>query len=350
MVRSNVALALVTLMSLARALPAAATTAAPRLSALVPTGHDTLWVRVDPVSPSHPRDILAHLPGSPQGGRVSWNADRTRALVWFDPDNLEQLRDQTEAPIGDGRGRLYLVAPGGQVTQLPLPTVGKLREVGFDRAGVPTALTLAQVTLREDHKGRSYVDFEGKRYTRDSGAEGQPVLAHAFQWQADHRWRRVDTALSSDGWDYAMGVQALNVFRDLRFRAASALEAHPPHDELKDPRTLAALARLAPDLRPHDGDTWWRLRGLAAPVYCWSIAGEFTYATGRVAFGGSKPTWAPALPWGPRDPVAMAIRGPLLLLSTASTGGHARLYDTRTHKLLYKDDHARDVVFWPDRE
>jgi hypothetical protein len=318
-----------------------------RLSLFVADRKQTAWLRFDPVTIARSTEnVVARLPGPPFGARASWSADRKRGLVWFDPTNAGSLRDRTEPTPPDARERLYLVDFGPHKTRaLPLPGVGKLAEVGFLKDGSVMALTIHEVKTEEDRHGRAYTDFEGKRYSRDANAEGQPLLAHAWRLEGEH-WKRVETVMSSSGWDYAAEETQLKAYQALQYRAAQDLEATPPNQEVKDPRTRAALGALVPRLQPLTD--WLRLEGPNPPVYTWSVTGEFVHATGPVVFGGPKLALAPRAPWGPRDVIAAMRRGSYLLLASTHAGTHPRLYDLRTRKLIYSDDVGRDAVFWPD--
>jgi hypothetical protein len=324
------------------ALSAVAAPSEVRLSFFAPQGDRTAWIRLTPLARPVRREVLTTFPGHPTKVRAAWSADRQQNLVWFESD------DDAANSLSATRPRLYWVTPGRAARELVLPPLGSLRDVGFERGGAAIALTLAPVTLTNDHHGHRVTTFAGKRYSILVGAEGIPVLVHAFRLNSKGQWQRFETALSTDGWDYAMGVEALKASRTLQFRADQVLGSQPAHDEVTDKPTLAALHAAAPTLSGANGDMWWRLKGPPTPVYCWSITGELTYATGRVFFGGPQPTVAPNLPWGPTDQVALNWRGQYLLASDAGSGKQPRLYDLKTRALVFSDDAVLDTIFWPD--
>lgn len=340
-------LALVTIAAPAPAAPAPLT-----LSLLEPAGKGCTWYKRD--LKANKAQVLATFPGHPRGARVAWRADQRRALVWFDPDTVEYLKEQPETGGAGAKPRLYQVAldrPGSAPVALTLPPAGKLQDLGFNTRGEAVALTMtvSDKEASRDSQGRAYFDYGGRRYTGSKDLEGMPVLVHAWVLGPKENWNRRETVVSDDGWDYAQGVRRLKASEGLQYRTGEALEAHPATTELKDKAVRKALLKLAPTLKPVDNDDWARLKDPAVPLYVWMVTGEFTYSTGRVAFGvGPNAEWAPRLPWASRDLAAIQHRAGHLLVAGAAAGGHPRVYDVKSRKLVFASDTARATVFWPE--
>ncbi|MDB5099823.1 MAG: hypothetical protein JWM80_4244 [Cyanobacteria bacterium RYN_339] len=330
---------------------AAAVTPAPalHLSTFMAAGPNATWLQLNPFNPRE-RAVVATFPGSPAGARAAWSANRKRGLVWFAPYNRGFINNHEEPMPAGLTERLFLVdLPTHQTRQLSLPPVGALRDAGYDAGGAVLALTEQEIKLLEDKHGRHYVDFEGKRYGGDLGHEGLPVLVHAYRLEPDHHWQRVQTILSDTGWDYAQGVRALAAAKTLGTRTSTMLTAHPGEGPALGTGAKEKLRRMAPALHGTEGDGWVQLAGTPGPVYFWMFSGEFTYATGRIAFDtGAKTTLAPGLPWSSRDTVALNRHGASLLATCAGSGSHPRLWDVPTRKLVFVENQAWDTVFWPD--
>jgi hypothetical protein len=76
-------------------------------------------------------------------------------------------------------------------------------------------------------------------------SEGLPVLVHAYR-RVGGEWKRAETKLSTTGWDYAMGVKALETFARLGPRSvelASALVQGEPVGAAEAKRLKALLPK-----------------------------------------------------------------------------------------------------------
>ncbi|MEW6429942.1 MAG: hypothetical protein AB1730_00430 [Myxococcota bacterium] len=170
--------------------------------------------------------VSAKVPGRCVGARVSWSADGTKALVWFDPQHVQsagyasrtsskpgyedEVRDEQAKP------RLFLVdVRAGKAEALPLPVPGAsqtLDEVGLSADGAP--LAFFEEALSPEVQERGSVAEDGQVFDLTAFEEGLPALAHAQRF-AGGKWPRVETKATTTGWDSAMGVQALDAFSGL---------------------------------------------------------------------------------------------------------------------------------------
>jgi hypothetical protein len=308
------------------------------LSTFVAGGPGCTWHRLDPLNPKA-RQVVATFPCPPAGAKAAWSANRKRALVWFDPTNRGYVGEREEPVPAGLKERLFLVDLVAHTPYaLPLPPLGALRDVGFDAGGAVLALTEQEFALGDN---QTSITFEGKPYAANPAYEGMPVLVHAYRLEPNQTWKRVETAMSATGADYAPGVNVLTAAKSLGARSSQWLDSRREHAEVKDARVMARLAKL----QAAKGDAWVRIPG----AYVWTVTGEFLHTTGRIAFDdGKQATLAPGLPWGPKDPVALTGVGNYLLGTCAGSGSHPRLWDLRSHRLVFHQDQAWDTVVWPD--
>jgi hypothetical protein len=163
------------------------------------------------------------------------------------------------------------------------------------------------------------------------------VLVHAYR-RNGAQWTRIETRLSTTGWDYGLGMQNLDAFRKLGPRS---IELAAPHAQ-GDSADLPSLAALSPT--GADG-SWIFVGAGGARIYVWEITGEFAYTTGLIAGADAKPL--SKLGFTDADLVALRTSGPHVLISAANVGTHPRLYEYPSAKLLFSSDTARAATFWP---
>lgn len=334
----------------ARALPSAPST----LSVFEPVNSSCEWRAVEPESGK--ATALATLPGSCVGARVSWSPDAAKALVWFDPHHVQTAAYSSSTSSKPGyedehadeqaKPRLFAVdVRTGKVDALPLPAVPErqsLDEVGLGPDGAP--LAFLEELLPDDVQEKGSVTVDGQVFDLTAFEEGLPALAHAMKF-ADGKWTKAETKATTTGWDYAMGVQALDAFGGLGPRSVELSSGHVQGDAA-EPKEVAALKKLAPKKAgPEDGD-WVFVGAGGARVYVWEITAEFAYTTGLVA-AGTPPQVLPKLGFTDGDLVSVRTSGKYLLVTGSGTGTHPRLYELPEGKLVFSSDTARAVTFWP---
>lgn len=355
------------------------------LSLLAPEGAGCAWVELDVVSGR--RRALASFAGDCRGGKLALSADERRGAAWFDPAARSrssvlgppQAFPEAPAPAG-ARPRLFAVELAtGAATAVPVPP--GLRDLGFDPRGRLIALTVQPLSEAEIERGVAVVDgapFElaphtaprpgqqdeqGATNAKDANGQqgamgeqgvedeqGVPILAHALAFEHG-AWRRIETARSTDGWDLALGVLALDAAQRLGFRSAEVLLPRVQGDDETDAAVLARLARYAPRVRPGpSGGAWIRFGAGATRFEVWEDGGDFAYSTGLAAFL-ENPFGEPRAPAGwpmtANDLASYTWRGDYLLAATEGIGSHPRLY--RGGRPVWASDTARTVTFWPRR-
>lgn len=332
------------------ALPSAPST----LSVFEPVDASCEWRALEPDSGK--TTVLAKVPGSCVGARVSWSADAAKALVWFDPQHLQSAgyASQTSSKPGyedevrdeQAKPRLFLVdVRAGKAEALPMPAAGAsqtLDEVGLAADGAP--LAFFEEALSDEVQEKGSVTVDGQVFDLTAFEEGLPALAHAQKF-AGGKWTRVETKATTTGWDYAMGVQALDAFGGMGPRSVELSSGHAQGD-VAEPKEAAALKKLAPKKAgPEDGE-WIFIGAGGARVYAWEISGEFAYTTGLVATG-TPPQVLAKLGFTDGDLVSLRTSGKYLLVTAANVGTHPRLYALPEGKLVFSSDTARAVTFWP---
>ncbi len=323
------------------------TPAEAELSLLEPAGKDCEWKKV--ALPSGAVTPIARFPGSCVGARVAWSPDLTRAAIWFDPTFRATAygapgvpkSGHPEDPALDGPPRLY-TAPRAAPLPEPKPR-GALNEVGVSAEGV-VAFSVEELP---DAKSGDEIDVEGKKIILPEISDGMPALAHAYRLEGQ-AWKRVETAPTTWGWDYAMGPRGLAAWKGLGPRTGDLLDFHALGDE-PDAAAKTALAPFAPKPAA-EGDGWSVLHVPQGDVFGWTTTGEFAYTTGLLVFRptGKAPALLPELGFTRGDLIAVLRRGPYLLAAANGIGAWPRVYDLRTGKLVYSSDTARAAVFMPE--
>lgn len=334
----------------ARALPSAPST----LSVFEPVDASCEWRVVEPASGK--TTALATLPGRCVGARVSWSPDAAKALVWFDPQHVQAAGYSSSTSSKPGyederadeqaKPRLFAVdVRTGKVDAVPLPVAPasqSLDELGLGPDGAP--LAFFEESLPDDVQEKGSVTVDGQVFDLTAFEEGLPALAHAMKF-AQGKWTKVETKATTTGWDYAMGVQALDAFGGLGPRSVELSSGHVQGDAA-EPKEAAALKRLAPkQAGPEDGE-WIFVGAGGARVYVWEITAEFAYTTGLVATG-TPPQVLPNLGFTDGDLVSLRTSGTYLLVTASGVGTHPRLYELPEGKLVFSSDTARAVTFWP---
>ncbi|MCC6334975.1 MAG: hypothetical protein IT380_13440 [Myxococcales bacterium] len=324
------------------------------LSVFAPVEKACEWRAVEPVAGV--TRVIASLPGSCVGARVSFGPDASKAVVWFDPWHVQRpgYFAQTASAPGypeekadeQARPRAFIVSTkDGKVEPLPLPALAgqKLTDVGVTADGA--VLAFLEEGLSDEVRERGTVTLGAETFDLTQFTEGLPELAHAYRFQAG-KWTRAETKATTTGWDYALGVQALDVFRKVGARSVELSSAHAQGDVLEG-GALAALKPLAPKKAASPDDGHWIFLGVgSARVYAWEVTGELAYTTGLVA-AGSPPKVLAKLGFTDGDLVSLRSSASFLLVTSADVGTHPRLYELPSAKLLFASDSARGVTFWP---
>lgn len=313
------------------------------LSLFETAGDGLAWQRVDPDKALDARvQVLATLPGASGSPYVAWRKDLGAALTWIHPgyDADAKATPAWEVDLAGGTG----------AKPLGLPTTGgTVLDVGYDAAGLPLALTMelhnpVQEPLR-DVRG-TYLMYGSMRFDIPEGRDGIPVIVHAFRRDAAGTWSLIETGLSSTGWDFAQGVSSLAAAKTLGLRSNAMLESGNEFKSVTDKALLPELMRLKPP-EAQDGDEWVRFE--AAPVFSWTVIGDFAHPTSRLAMLDE--TGAPqALPDTPGRMIAAGFREGRMLVSDASDGKHPRLFELKTRGVVYSSETASGVTFWPTPE
>lgn len=288
------------------------------------------------------------------GGRVYWAPDASRALIWFDPATVyshgygsataSKPRYVEETPDPNAVSRFLLVTVAtGEVRTLPAPTgPGEINRVGLDGSGRVLALTLENLEDGRIVDGAVQVDGQAIAIPQDQ--EGLPALAHALSLEGE-RWKRIESAATTTGWDYAGGTGVLPAARGLGQSSVELLSSRGGLEPLL-PEQAAVLATQRPANLGSDDGEWGRTLNEGAPLFVWQVVGEFTHFTGLMRWGES-PAPLPGLEFTDGELVGLQIRGPLILVAGSVVGTHPRLYDARTRRLVFSSDEARAVTFWP---
>jgi hypothetical protein len=324
-----------------------APTAPSTLSVFEPEGPNCEWRQVEPVSGT--KVVLASFRGACVGARVSFSPDASKAVVWFDPTHVQRagfsssnaskpgFPDETSDETASARA--FVVSTRKQQQEvLPLPSVPKaeLRELGVDAKGA--VLALLEEALPEGAKGT--IESGGEKFDLSTVSEGIPVLVHAYR-RSGEQWVRVETKLSTTGWDYGLGVQALEAHQALGPRSIDLAAAHAQGDSAD----LEALRALTPKGAGAEDGSWIFVGAGGARLYVWEVTAEFAYTTGLLAGVDAKPL--PKLGFTDGDLVAIRTSGPHVLVTAADVGTHPRLYQYPSAKLVFSSDTARAVTFWP---
>lgn len=335
--------------------PAVAFPVAPStLSVFEPVEKSCEWRAVEPLVGV--TRVIASLPGSCVGARVSWSPDASKAVVWFDPGHVQRpgyFAQTASAPgyaeeKGDeqAKPRAFIVSTKeGKVEALPLPdlTGQKLTDLGVTADGA--VLAFLEEELSDEVREKGSVTVGGETFDLKQFGEGLPELAHAHRFEGG-KWTGVETKATTTGWDYALGVQALDVFRKVGARSVELSSAHAQGDVVEG-GALAALKPLAPKKAASPDDGHWIFLGVgSARVYAWEVTGEFGYTTGLVA-AGSPPKVLAKLGFTDGDLVSLRSSASFLLVTSSDVGTHPRLYELPSAKLLFSSDTARGVTFWP---
>ncbi|MFZ5470026.1 MAG: hypothetical protein ACOZIN_11380 [Myxococcota bacterium] len=333
--------------------PAFAPRSDAELSLLEPSGGQCVWKRVG--LPSKATTEVARFPGSCVGARVAWSPDLSRAVVWFDPTFRSGTTyhgpdtpgsGHPEDPAVDGPVRLFQVdLATGKVVVLPEPVVrGSLADLGFAATGV---LAFSTEDLPDAKEGDAF-DVGGETITLPLIADGLPALAHAVRLEGA-AWTRVESKVTTTGWDYAAGAAALDSWNQLGPRTEVLSTFHSLGDAVEDEATRALLAPWTPPPSADETDGWAVLRNPLGNLFGWQVSGEFAYTTGLLVFQpqGKPPAPLPNLGFTRGDLLAIELRGPYLLVALTSVGTWPRVYDLREAKLAFASDTARAAVFWP---
>lgn len=324
------------------ALPRAAST----LSVFEPGPDGCEWRQLDPVADT--RVLLASFPGSCGGARVAWSPDAAKAVVWFDPTHVQQAGYASQTSTKPGyadeqvdpktAGRAFVASTRRrQVEPLPFPSEAglTLQELGVDGSGAVWALL--EQAVPQGAKGPFVA--AGQTFDLSTVTEGLPVVVHAYRREGS-AWKRVESKLSTTGWDYGLGVKELEAHGRLGPRSTELAASHAQGDVVEG----EALARLQP-LTPKGDDGQWIFLGAGGTrLHVWEVSGEFAHTTGLIALGAQPLV---GLGFTDGDLVAVRTSGAFVLISSANVGTHPRLYQLPSGRLVFASDTARAASFWP---
>ncbi|HEY5934419.1 MAG TPA: hypothetical protein VIU61_07290, partial [Kofleriaceae bacterium] len=310
-----------------------------------PDGAQCVVRRRDPVTQR--ADELARLPGDCYGARLAWRTQLDRFVVWFQPGNVHSAGygadgaprpnhpDEDERQIRERAFEVELA--GGAVKPVALPAADRAHELAYAASG-----TLYLFSVEELPKATGKVSVRGTLLDFTDLGEGIPAAALAFK-RTTTGWELASVTRTTTGWDYAAGWGAAPEARGLGPRSFELLDSHADTSEISDRTTKAALDAIA---KPNDDRDGWLQ--VVPGLYAWQITGEFSYTTGRIAWGtGHTVKLLPELGFSAGELVAIRTRGTFLLVAGAHAGAYPRLYDLQTKKLVFQSETARAVTFWP---
>ncbi len=337
------------------------------LSLLEPQGDQCEWARVDPVADK--RAPVASFEGHCIGARIAWNADQSKALVWFDPNAVKSAGYASELasppgypdeqPSRQDPPRLYEVTIAtGERRELLLPAApGRAIEIGYGAKG-PVGLYLQSLSKAQIAERSFTVD--GQRLQLDFDSEGVPAIAYAFQLGANGKWAQVEVKATTEGTPYAPGVHALESSQLVGFRTHELLEPRFSGGSVSSERAMDFVSYLPAPLAarvrregpPKRLKGWTRGSTSAGNFYLWQVTTDFTWSTGRLVFEdeGGQLQRVPRLGFTDGDLAAVRTQGPFLLVSSQHVGTHPHLYDLRTRERVFHSDEARAATFWPTLE
>lgn len=323
------------------------------LSVLEPAAQNCEWRWFDPVS--NAKRTVAKFEGACRGARVAWSPNGQKAIVWFDPETIHAAmgaggKAPLDGPATGEPDRLFVFdAKTGKVQKLEFPKVdGSVDEIGIAESG--DIFALAQEPLPEGVRETGRTRVDGVEVVWDVESEGLPALAHAYRYTTNNTWVRTETKPTTEGWDYAMGVDALDVAKVLGPRSVLLLSAHgDARRPVEDKKILAKLKPLTPPDDEEGGGRWIQLGTDGNTFYVWEVSGEFAYNTGLVVLPDAQGNLkkAPDSDFDETTLVSLRHQGPYLLVAHNGTGTRPRLYDLRTQALVFRSDTARATVFWP---
>jgi hypothetical protein len=306
------------------------------------------WKKLDPIAKQ--TKVIASFEGECRGAEIAFSADKNKALAWFNPemgsgsyfeDKMTPAFIKEEPESTNKTQRLFEVdINSGKVTNLALPPRGKLSDIGYNAKN--EALAFVEEESKFTDGKNPTIDFDGKKIPVES-EEGSPILVHAFTLKTD-KWEISETKGSTTGADMAMGLHALDSFKDLSPRTTELLSPHPSGGKAAEGALAERLKTYAPKLATREGE-WLQLE---PSVLVWMVSIEFVFATGKVVFDdGSKFIEPPNLGFTDGDLIAPMVQGNYLLVAQSDTGRYPRVYDIKERTLLFSSDTARAVVFWP---
>jgi len=313
-----------------------------------PDGGDCVLRRRDPVAKI--ANELARLPGDCLGARVAWRTKLDRAVVWFQPGNVHSGGYAAQGAPQPGhpdeereiKERAYEVElAGGKVLPLTLPN-DRAQELAYGADGALYAFAEQDLP-----KATGKVTVRGHELDFSDHGDGIPAAALALRRTAAG-WQLASVTKTSTGWDYAAGWSAAPEATGLGPRSTIELAAHAETAEITDTATRAALARIAKPDPKDDGDGWTQIATPHGPIHVWQVTGEFSYTTGRIAWGQKDATrLLPELGFTAGEMVALIVRGKYLLVAGANAGAYPRLYDLATKQRVFASETARAAMFWP---
>lgn len=309
-----------------------------------------VWRQEDPLTEK--RVVLATFEGACVGLRVAWSVDTTKAVVGFDPQLVQSAGYSSQASTPpayadevvdpNAKPRWFFVdMKTGKAEPLTPPSIEKneLREVAISTKG--DVIALLEEAVPEDAKGT--IKSGDQTFDLSEITEGIPVLVHAYR-RDGAAWKRFETKLSTTGWDYGLGVSALDAATDVGVKSDKLLDSHSETDTFDD-ATQKQLDKFKPaKAKTEDDGAWTGVEFNGHTVYVWQVSGEFAHNTGLAV---TKAGPLPELGFTDGDLAAYSSNGSLLLISKSDVGTHARLYSFPDVKLVFRSDTARTVTFWP---
>ncbi len=212
-----------------------------------------------------------------------------------------------------------------------------------DEAGLPIKTTGAGESSRKS------VVFDGQRIEL-LGIEA-PYLT-ACEDLDGTRWRRIEAKATTWAMDLSLGYDALDCYRtaqrgsNLYDRIVDAtcgktLDCNVELDDAEKRRLLT--------LDPHAADTLYSVlnSGASSRFYFAVVEGDSLHPTPPIFFCTNRCESLSRLAEVTDDPVSLSLNGDYLMVATEYENANARIYDTRTGRLVVALPKARSAVWLP---
>lgn len=312
------------------------------LSFVEKAGDQCKWVRLDAVAGT--RKTVFSFAGPCQLAQLAWSHDGRKGAV------LQTFEDERPP-------RAWTVELAtGQGTALTLPGVGRTTELGFDPEGRPVALVAhheipnTQAPERVEENGQASFVFEGQKYPINI-QDGEPGLAHAYRREGD-AWKRVETLVTSYGWDMAGETQILESAKRLGPNTRLEAQAGVESENASDQETAAlekTVAKKQAEPSGAEGEeeepSWARFSTAGGPVYYREKQVENVIPSLPLRWNVGDKLAEPeklALPEGAA--ISLATRGNVLLVTSNEA---VRLYDVKQKKQVVSLNGVSQAGFWP---
>lgn len=340
------------------------------ISLFEPHAGGCVWIVVE--LPSLMRRTLGTYRTDCGGARVVWSPSTPRALVWFGED-----QDSTMLWLTDTEG-------GGHDSasmELPLPPLGDLVTLAFNRDGRPVAFTMDTEAQIQRTGGTDWFVVGDQKITALREGDGSDVLVHAMVHQ-DNTWKLTESRASKCCTDEAPGVTVLGTWQAIVGQGAEIgpttnsdsklatnhlasqdiLSPHQTWAKLAEENLLARLTSERPKEAAEDPEKWGGSWGIIATetdasskpsminLAFWALRDEFGFISGHVrAIDRMRNAPVPLDKWwfSLGDLLQIQFSRRWILVSDAWSGTRPLVYDLSGGHLVYSSEVGHAAVFWP---